>query len=799
MALLFKAEAKKLNFVCDSEVILINCYFSKLKEYMYLKGGVLAVILLCNTFLTFSQIPIGNWREHLPYQKATMIAATSQKIFCATPYALFSVDFRENNIERLSKMNGLNEVGISCIGYDDVADKLVVGYLNSNIDILSKNKIYNINSLKAKDIAGDKSIYNIFCDNNKAYLCTGFGIVVVDENKFEIKDTYLIGDSGNLARVNGFVSSSNTLYAATEEGLKTAASDNVNLADYRNWKKLSGTNGLPAGSCQQVLKVQDKIIAQKEDSIFILNGDTWSLLFKSNYKIIRSSSSSGKLILTQRQQGFDSRIVILNTDGSIFKVLIESGKIINPQQALITGDNSWVADFETGLLKISASSITQYQPNSPLSVATGEMIVQNGLLSVASGSVSSTWGNTFTTNGLFQFKDNEWNNFNRTVYPVFDSLYDLVTVVVDPMTNTTWTGSFGGGLLQMKSDHSLKLYYKNSVLQPSLADPDRYRVSGLAFDSDRNLWISNYGAAQNVAVLKSDNTWKNFNVPFATTDNAVAQIVIDDYNQKWIVSPNGNGLFCFNHGLTIDNPGDDRWKYFRSGVGNGNLPDNNVYCVAKDKNSFIWIGTAKGIGIIQCAQDVFSVKGCEAILPIVQQDNFAGYLFRDEQVQTIAVDGADRKWIGTKNGVWLISSDGDKTIYHFKQDNSPLLNNDVNKIAIDDKTGEVFFSTAQGICSYRSTATEGGSTNDNVIVFPNPVPPGYNGSIAIKGLVNNAIVKITELDGRLIYQTRSNGGQATWNGLDYRGRKISTGVYLVLISDDSRKEKMVTKIVFIGK
>jgi len=190
---------------------------------------------------------------------------------------------------------------------------------------------------------------------------------------------------------------------------------------------------------------------------------------------------------------------------------------------------------------------------------------------------------------------------------------------------------------------------------------------------------------------------------------------------------------------------------------------------------------------------------CEAILPIVQQDNFAGYLFRDEQVQAIAVDGADRKWIGTKNGVWLISPDGNKTIYHFKQDNSPLLNNDVKKIAIDDKTGEVFFATAQGICSYRSTATEGGTINENVIVFPNPVPPGYSGSIAIRGLVNNAIIKITELDGRLVYQSRSNGGQAVWNGLDYRGRKISTGIYLVLVSDDSRKEKVVTKIVFVGK
>ena len=159
-----------------------------------------------------------------------------------------------------------------------------------------------------------------------------------------------------------------------------------------------------------------------------------------------------------------------------------------------------------------------------------------------------------------------------------------------------------------------------------------------------------------------------------------------------------------------------------------------MLCIAKDKNSFIWVGTAKGVGIVQCPQEVFGAQGCDAVLPIVQQDNFAGYLFGDEQVQTIAVDGADRKWVGTKNGAWLISPEGDKIIYRFTADNSPLLNNDVQKIAIDGKTGEVFFATAKGICSFRSTATAAMEENSNILVFPNPVPPGYSGSIAIRGL-----------------------------------------------------------------
>jgi hypothetical protein len=278
----------------------------------------------------------------------------------------------------------------------------------------------------------------------------------------------------------------------------------------------------------------------------------------------------------------------------------------------------------------------------------------------------------------------------------------------------------------------------------------------------------------------------------------LSQIIIDDANQLWIVSPLGNGLVCYNYGSSIDDIGDDHWKLYRNGAGNGNLPSNNVLSIAKDKTGFIWVGTDNGIGIIQCVQDVFNA-GCEAILPIVQQGNFAGYLFNGENVRSIAVDGADRKWIATRNGIWLISADGAKIIERFTEENSPLLSNDVKEIAIDGKTGEVYFGTAKGICSFRGTATEGREKNSDVLVFPNPVSPTYTGTIAIRGLAENSIIKITEIDGRLVYQTRALGGQAVWDGKDYRGRKISSGVYLVLVSTDDKTEKTVAKIVFISK
>jgi hypothetical protein len=227
------------------------------------------------------------------------------------------------------------------------------------------------------------------------------------------------------------------------------------------------------------------------------------------------------------------------------------------------------------------------------------------------------------------------------------------------------------------------------------------------------------------------------------------------------------------------------------------LPSNQVNCIAKDKNGFVWVGTDRGIGIIQCTENIFTPAGCDALLPVVQQDRFAGLLFKDEHVQTIAVDGADRKWVGTKNGVWLISATGEKVIYKFSSSNSPLPGNDISKISIDPLTGEVFIATSNGLCSFRSTATEAVSSPQKVLVFPNPVPPGYSGSIAIRGLTNNALVKITNLYGALIYQTRALGGQAIWDGKNTSGSKVASGVYLVICRDDSGTEKIATKITIV--
>ncbi len=743
--------------------------------------------------------PIGQWREHLPYNSAVDVTAGDGKIYCATPYSLFTVNIADNEVERFSRVTGLNETGVNAIKYDEVNKKLFIAYSNSNIDIIYRNDIYNVPDIKRSAIIGDKNIYNIYSLGKNFYLSTGLGVIVIDGDRYEVKDFWFIGNGGNPVKVNGFTSDGTFFYAATEEGLKKALMTAANLANYTNWQTVSGSNGLPAGVCKNVLTVQNKVIVQKNDSLLVQNGTSWNLLYTDAWPFVSSNSTENKIQICERQSNGISRVVMLNADGTLFRTLANTGAVSFPRKAILYNNDPWIADQFASLSHFGSSlSYQQYILNSPQAIASGEMVVYNNTFHATAGSVNDSWNYQYNGDGIYAFKEGNWNNINRYRYNQIDSLLDYVTIAIDKRDETIWAGSYGGGLLHIKPGPVFEIFKQNN-LGATVGDPGSYRVAGLAFDAANNLWISNFGSTQQLRVRKNDGSWKNFSVPFPLFENALSKIIIDDNNYKWIVAPLGNGLICYDHGASIDDINDDQWKRYAGGAGSGNLPNNEVLCVAKDKSGFIWVGTTDGIAVIQCPSDVFISQGCEAVLPVVPNGNFAGFLFKGQEVKDIAVDGADRKWVATKNGVFLISASGEKVIYQFTEDNSPLLSSDVKKITIDGKTGEVYFATAKGICSFRSTATEGGEANEDVLVFPNPVPPGYSGTIGIRGLVNNAIVKITELDGRLVYQTRALGGQAVWDGRNYKGQRISSGVYLVLISDDGKKERTATKIFFISK
>lgn len=767
----------------------------KAHQFIYL---LLATLGYCKITLAQSPIPpIGYWRDHLNYSDTRQVVK-GDKIYAATATHVFAIDANKE-YETYSKINSLHDIGVSGICWDAATEQLLIAYQNSNLDVLDvKGRAKNIGDILRSNFPGNKIIRNLYCSNGLGYLSTGLGIIVVNLRKYEIKDTWIIGNNGIQTGVSGFTQLNNFFYAATDEGLKQIEVTNTNPSNFANWQNISGTNGLSSGALLNVLAVNGQLVVLKNDSLLIQSGSNWKLLYKeANWSITGLNSTEGKLMICQRSPAGAARVLQLNVNGVIEKTTSQAGVISFPRDATLVDNTLWVADQFGGLAAFNNTGLERFIPNGPPGIATGAIAGNSQQMVLAAGSINNSWNYQYNRNGVYFFSD-QWNTRSYFNTPALDSVLDFITVAIDPADQSVWAGSFGGGLVHFPNTGALTIYKKgNSSLQAAIGDPGNFRVSGLAFDANGRLWVSNYGSPVNLHVRKTDGKWQAFSVPFPLTEQASGALVCDDNDQVWMVSPKNNGLICYKY-AQIETTSDDQWKKYTTGSNQGNLPSNNVVSIVKDRTGSIWVGTDKGIAIIRCPSEVFSTSGCAAYLPVVKQGNFLGFLFKDEYVQCMAVDGANRKWIGTQNGLWLLSETGEQVLQQFTASNSPLLSNNVLQVGIQPETGEVFVLTDLGICSYRSTATEPTTATQQVLVFPNPVPPGYSGTIAIRGMKENAIVKITELNGTLVYQTRSQGGQAVWNGTNYKGEKVASGFYLVLIRDDENTDKLATKIVIVS-
>jgi hypothetical protein len=358
----------------------------------------------------------------LPYHSAIDVSAGNNKIFCATPYSVFSIDLSENSVSRMSRINGLNETGVSAISYNEISDKLFIGYRNSNIDIVYRNDIFNVPEIKLDNIVGDKTIYNVFSSGKYFYLSTGLGVIVIDADKYEIKDSWFIGNSGSKVKVNGFTTDNSFFYAATDEGLKITSINTVDPANYLNWQNISGLNGLTAGVCNDVINVQSKIFVSKNDSVFVLNGLNWNLFFtEPGWKTLNINSSSSKITVCQKKNDGSAKVTSLNTDGTITRTIQQSGSIVQPKKTILLSNDYWVADSSGGLTKFLSIGFENYDLNSPQSIATGEIVFVNNNFYATAGSVNENWQKQNNKDGIYKFSEGQWTNYNNKHFAQLDS------------------------------------------------------------------------------------------------------------------------------------------------------------------------------------------------------------------------------------------------------------------------------------------------------------------------------------------------------------------------------------------
>ena len=720
--------------------------------------------------------PIGSWRAHHSYA-GTLQVVKGDKIYTATPEAIFSTN-SSGQFQYYNKLTGLSDASIATIQWDSETEQLVVAYTNNNIDVIKGGLVKNIYDLVRTSRI--QKINSIYCEKGMAYVSTNLGVVVIDLFKYEIKESWILGSSGNTLEVFSLTKGTGNWYAATQNGIYTTAVSNTNIADAKSWTVFyNAANNLPV---KKISSAPTGLIIEKNDSLLLIQpAATTTLFYKASEQIKAWQFTEQKITITttdkQTSKARAHQFTIGNATGLIFE---KPDTFINPNDCIFSNGIIWISDQVTGLIQLdlSTSSFVKMIPGGPGGQITTALLASSAGVLAASN----------TKKGWAILENGKWQ-----AQKGLDSVTGVQSIAINHLDNSIWLTTSELGVAKWQNNKVQLFNPRNSSLM-GITNNSCF-TSGVVADSKGNSWVSNTGTTKSIHVYQPDGKWTGFTNPFGMTDAGTLEI--DDIGQIWGTTKNANGLFVYNPGSSLTSSTDDRWKQYKAGTGIGNLPSNQVNCAAKDKNGFIWVGTDRGIGIIQCVENIFTAAGCDALLPVVQQDRFAGLLFKDENVQTIAVDGADRKWVGTQNGVWLISATGEKVIYRFSTNNSPLLGNDISKISIDPLTGEVFIATNNGLCSFRSTATEAVTAQQKVLVFPNPVPPGYSGSIAIRGLTNNALVKITNLYGALVYQTRSLGGQAIWDGKNTNGTKVASGVYLIICRDDSGAEKIATKITIV--
>ena len=424
---------------------------------------------------------------------------------------------------------------------------------------------------------------------------------------------------------------------------------------------------------------------------------------------------------------------------------------------------------------------------------------------VAAGGYEATWGNLYI-NPQFQLnREGKWSVFDRRVIPVDNDFRDIASILVDPKDpDHVFAGSWGGGVLEFRGGKFEKRYDNfNSSLQTEWANDitaPYVRIGGMDFDSKGNLWVSNSHVAKVLSVFKTDGSWESFEMKGIANDYTIGKVVVTQNDDKWVMVPRQKG-----HELYALNSTNDVAKeqslvaYFSNGTEDLITKLTDILSMAEDKNGELWVGTSTGVAVFSNPQKIWDDEFMYATRPGLNLgDQLFHPLLEKEAITAIAIDGANRKWFGTKNsGVFLVSEDGEKEIEHFDTENSPLPRNDISDIAINQNTGEVFIGTSAGLISYMGQATKANDEFTDVYVYPNPVRETYDGPIVVKGLVDDTDVKITDISGNLVYKTTSLGGQAVWDGRNLNGNRCKTGVYLVFMNDPTGDKTKVTKLLFI--
>lgn len=748
---------------------------------------------------------LGVWVDHLPYSSGIDVEEFNDLAYVATEQALFIYNLEDKSISRVSKVNGLSDVGLTDIAFSEKHRVLLIGYENGNLDIYDNGEVRNYPDIRLSgNYSGLKRINHIHIKDDIAYIATNFGILAYSIPDELILDTYIIGPDGSILAVEQTASSDDTLYAATELGLYKAA-----LADakffFQNWYQ----DAQITSSINHLTYFNDSVFVNLEvrpnkDTIKFQNNGGWDVLPNAEIADNRALRTSKGALITVNN--FSARAYDKNFSqvGNFnFSEGFIGDSLYDPQNAVIgtSPENFYVASGGRGLYYMYQIFAIPVTPNSPPFKGIQNLGVYDGKLFVSPGGYDAVGTPQFNNAGFYQLEDFDWTHF--TVNQI-GGYKDIIDVVADPTEpNRLYASAYGTGIIELeRAGNALSVVRlineaNTNGAFPSIGGNGDHRVADLDADPNGNIWFGNSLTDRPLGVIRPDGSVESFSLGAVGSGANVLKIMATTQNQVWLQSRNS--------GIIVAQLTDGDVTGVRklgASEGNGNLPSETVLSFAEDQDGEIWIGTNEGLAVLFSPENIFEPnRSYDASIIVIDEDGDGNgeRVLGSESISDIKVDGSNKKWFATTNsGVFYTSENGREQLARFSKENSPLPSNNIIAVAIDPTTGMVYFGSDQGIVSYQGQATEGVETMTDVFAYPNPVKPGYEGPILIRGLVTNAQVKITDIEGNLVFETVAEGGQAIWSGRRFDGQRVKSGVYLAYITDDLGANTEVTKILVVN-
>lgn len=652
---------------------------------------------------------IGTWKAYMSYHNPTWVEKGGDRLYVLASNDLYAYNEKDQSIHTFDKTNGLTDTGVTLIGWNKGAARLVVIYESGYIDLVDgKDNVVSISDYYNHSMTADKTIHSIYNYGKLCYIATGFGIVCLNVAQAEIANTYNLGFAVDYCHIEG-----GYIYAESKQKGQYRALMTDNLLDKDNWRR-TGEYVARSVSPDPELMATAKTLSP--------GGPQYNYFGFMRYSGGKLYTVGGGYGLTELRRPATIQVL----DGGEWQIYEDD------------------VAAKTGHQYLDLMCI-DVDPTNPARVLAG--------------------GRT----GLYEFSNGTFvreYNYNNS-----------------------------GGCLQVA--HGVAAGNKDYVI-----------VSGLKFDTTGDLWVFNgISDGSSLSQLTKEGQWvSHHNKSFMGSDNTSLNnggcLTFDTSGNLWLAN---------NHyktpALVVYQPSTKGINRYTRFVNEDNAEVNGgggVRCMAEDRDRNIWAGLNGGPVYLQpsdLSTDPGSVVFQQYKVPRNDGSNLADYLLTNIDITCMAVDGGNRKWFGTGgNGVYLISADLNTQVHHFLSSNSGLVSDNIESLAIDPKTGEVFIGTDKGLCSYLSDASEPSQTMDKetTYAYPNPVRPDYRGTITVTGLSYNADVKIVTTAGTLVAEGRSQGGTFTWDGNDLDGKRVASGVYMVEAATEDGSKGVVCKIAVIN-